>query len=80
MLYEIASEGLLKGPSKDVQNIIVPGVFLRRRASFLFLESIYVRAEKFNSPKSNLEVLILMYQVSAHGGNMDSACHSVVRD
>ncbi|OAF63117.1 hypothetical protein VC83_00674, partial [Pseudogymnoascus destructans] len=57
------------------------------------LKSVYIRAEvlhagltdaqrialiqEFNNPHSNLTVLIMMYQVSSQGANLDGACHRV---
>ncbi|KFY24849.1 hypothetical protein V493_04993 [Pseudogymnoascus sp. VKM F-4281 (FW-2241)] len=60
----------------------------------LLLRGVYIRAEvlhsglqnsersqlisEFNDPASDLAVLILMYQVSAQGANMDGSCHRVI--
>ncbi|ELR07180.1 hypothetical protein GMDG_08307 [Pseudogymnoascus destructans 20631-21] len=57
------------------------------------LKSIYIRAEvlhaglndlqrialiqEFNEPQSDLVVLVMMYQVSSQGANLDGACHRV---
>ncbi|ELR08416.1 hypothetical protein GMDG_08637 [Pseudogymnoascus destructans 20631-21] len=57
------------------------------------LKSIYIRAEvlhaglndlqrialiqEFNDPQSDLVVLVMMYQVSSQGANLDGACHRV---